>query len=210
MQRAHFVPSILTAFLALATGCASEKTAPAKPQSHEPMTAPETRAGAKTPPISEKLESYSCGTIERLHTWNGIFVGSQPAAQDLRHAHDDGIKTILNFRPQSESPGFDEAALVAELGMQYEQLGFASPEQMTDELIAKARVILRDESKRPLLVHCHSGNRVGALWLAFRHLDGGLSWDAAVSEAKEVGLKSAALEQRIREYAARARASEVK
>jgi len=149
---------------------------------------------------TEALEKYSCGTVERLHTWNGIFAGSQPAADDLRHAQANGIKTILNLRPKSEDPGFDESALVAELGMEYHLLPFATPAELSDDIFEKARAILRDESKRPLFFHCKSGNRVGAIWLAFRVLDGGSTIDAALEEAKQVGLKTPALEQRAREY----------
>jgi uncharacterized protein (TIGR01244 family) len=161
---------------------------------------------AKTTAATVKLEPYSCGTVERLHTWNGIFAGSQPAAQDLRHAKENGIKTILNLRPKSEDPGFDEAALVGELGLEYHNIPFGSPAELTDAVFDQARAVLRDESKRPVFVHCHSGNRVGAIWLAFRMLDGGLAWDAALEEAKDVGLKTPALEQRAKEYVEHVRA----
>jgi len=147
-----------------------------------------------------ELQPYSCGTVERLHTWNGIFAGSQPAAGDLRHAKENGIKTVLNLRPKSEDPGFDEAALAAELGLEYHNVAFASPAQLTDEVFETTRALLRDEAKRPLFVHCHSGNRVGAIWLAFRVLDGNETWDAALVEAKKVGLTTPALEQRTKEY----------
>jgi uncharacterized protein (TIGR01244 family) len=164
---------------------------------------------APTQERTEKLEKYSCGTVERLHTWNGIFAGSQPAADDLHHAQANGIKTIVNLRPKSEDPGFDEEALVAQLGMEYHVLPFATPAEMSDELIDNARALLRDPAKRPLFLHCHSGNRVGAIWLAFRVLDGGLTMEAALDEAKQVGLKTPTLEQRAKEYVERARPAHV-
>jgi uncharacterized protein (TIGR01244 family) len=167
---------------------------------------PSTGAPAQTAlHASERLEPYACGTVERLHTWSGLFLGSQPAADDLRHAKENGIKTILNLRPKTEDPGFDEAALVAELGMEYRNLPFASPAELTDEVLDASRALLRDEAKRPMFVHCHSGNRVGAIWLAFRALDGKLAWDAAVAEARDVGLKTPALEQRVKEYVEKTR-----
>jgi uncharacterized protein (TIGR01244 family) len=151
------------------------------------------------------LEPYSCGTVQRLHTWNGIFAGSQPAADDLRHAQENKIKTVINLRPSSEDTGFDEAALVAELGLEYHNIPFAAPEELTDAVFEQARALLRDETKRPVFLHCHSGNRVGAIWLAFRALDGGLAFEDALEEAQQVGLKSAPLEQRAREYVERVR-----
>jgi uncharacterized protein (TIGR01244 family) len=209
MKRTFILSSILASLL-LASACASEKASSSStPPAAAKAPATPTTTAVKAPPTAEKLEPYSCGSVERLHTWNGIFAGSQPAADDLRHARDNGIKTILNFRPATENPGFDEAALVQELGMKYENLPFASPAELTDEVITKARSFLRDETQRPMFVHCHSGNRVGAIWLAFRTLDGGLAWDEALAEAKQVGLKTPALEQRVREYVDRARAGKL-
>jgi hypothetical protein len=55
-------------------------------------------------------------------------------------------------------------------------------------------------------MHCHSGNRVGAIWLAWRVLDGGLAWDKALDEAHEVGLKTPAFETRVKDYVERQKA----
>ena len=201
-------PDHALALFALALlGCASNEKAPA-PRAAAPESAVVTppalpfEAAART----EQLEPYSCGTVERLHAWNGIFAGSQPNAQDLRHAGENGVKTVINLRPKGEDPGFDEAALAGELGLEYHNIPFATPAELTDEAFEQARALLRDESKRPVFLHCHSGNRVGAIWVAFRVIDGGLPWDAALDEAKEVGLKSPVLEQRAREYVERVQA----
>lgn len=168
--------------------------AQAKPAQAAP--APAHNASIK----AETLEPYSCGTIERLHTFQGLFLASQPSADDLRHAKEGGIKTVMSLRPASELKEFDEPALVHELGMEFVNIGFAGPDTLTDEVIDQARAVLNDPAKRPMMVHCHSGNRVGAIWLAHRVLDGGLTWDAALAEAKEVGLKTPTLEARVQKY----------
>ena len=54
-----------------------------------------------------------------------------------------------------------------------------------------------------MLLHCASSNRVGAVWLAYRALDGGLSIEEAKAEAKIVGLKSPALEAKAIDYVKR-------
>jgi hypothetical protein len=41
---------------------------------------------------------------------------------------------------------------------------------------------------------------VGAVWLAHRVLDGGLSYDDALKEAKTVGLKTPAFEEKVKDY----------
>jgi uncharacterized protein (TIGR01244 family) len=147
---------------------------------------------------TEKLEPYECGNIERLHTLGGIFLASQPEKEDFSQAKDRGIKTVLNLRPASELD-WDEAALV-KLGLEYQNVPITSRDSLTDDAIDRVRGILKDREKRPLLVHCASANRVGAVWLAHRVLDGGLSYDDALKEAKTVGLKTPAFEEKVKDY----------
>lgn len=194
-----------TAFLALAfaaslAACTSTKSAPAANPAPAPAPVATQEHAHAPPPKTEGLEPYSCGTVERLHTFQGLFLASQPAEADLRQAKEGGIKTVLSFRPAAENKAFDEPAFVRELGLEYVELGYSGPDTLTDALLDDARALLRDQEKRPMMVHCHSGNRVGAIWLAHRVLDGGLTWEAALAEAKQVGLKTPALEARVKAY----------
>lgn len=156
------------------------------------------------PPVTERLEPYECGTVERLHTLGGVFLASQPAADDFRQAKEGGIKTVINLRHEDETD-WDEPALINELGMEYHNIPFKAPDELTDEVFDKARKILNDKEKRPVLMHCSSANRVGAIWLAHRVLDGGLPYDEALNEAKTVGLKLPAYEEKAKDYISRKR-----
>ncbi len=49
-------------------------------------------------------------------------------------------------------------------------------------------------------MHCRSANRVGAIRLAHRALDHGLSYDQALDEAKTVGLKLPAFVEKAKDY----------
>lgn len=147
-----------------------------------------------------KLEPYSCGSVQRVHAFDEIYLASQPAADDFKLAKERGVRTVLNLRMPDELKDFDEPALVRELGMEYVSLPFQSPDSLTPKLLDSGRALLRDASRHPLLVHCHSANRVGAIWLAYRVMDGGLDYASALAEAKEVGLKSAPLEEKVKQY----------
>lgn len=155
---------------------------------------------------TEVLEPYSCGTIERLHTLGGVFLASQPAVVDFEQAKSNGVKTVIDLREAGEVEEFDEPKVVRALGLEYYNLGFKTPESLTDSVFDRARALLRDESKKPILLHCSSGNRVGAVWLAHRVLDGGLEYEAALAESKTVGLKLPAYEAKARQYVERVRA----
>jgi uncharacterized protein (TIGR01244 family) len=160
---------------------------------------PATDSPAKSAQSKEKLSPYECGKVERMHTLKGIFLASQPEKEDFKQAADKGVKTVVNLRDPKEID-WDEAAVVKELGMEYVNLPFRSPKELSDEIFDKSRKLLADKSKRPLLLHCASANRVGALWLAHRVLDDGVKYDDALAEAKTVGLALPALEEKAKDY----------
>jgi uncharacterized protein (TIGR01244 family) len=166
-----------------------------------PSDAPPTGAAPKQTQAAdeEKLEPYQCGKVQRLHTLGGVFLASQPEKEDFSHAKEGGIKTVLNLR-EKEELDWDEAELIGSLGMEYVNVPFKTPASLTDEVFDKVRKLLNDKAKRPLLVHCASANRVGAVWLAHRVLDGGKSYDEALKEAKTVGLKLPAFEAKAKDY----------
>lgn len=155
-----------------------------------------------TPPEAASLEPSRMGSIARLHTCGDISMASQPSAADFAEAHQWGVKTVINNRHASETPDFDEKAIVEGLGMTYISLPYNGEAELTDEVFARARELFAC-AERPILMHCGSGNRTGALWLAYRALDAGLSLDAAIAEAKAVGLKSTAYEARAVDYVKR-------
>lgn len=156
------------------------------------------------PLVTEKLEPYACGQVERVYTLGGVFLASQPTADDFLQAKEGGIKTVINLRHPDEVD-WDEAALVKGLGMEYHNLPFKAPDELTDQVFDQARKLLAQEEKRPLLMHCSSANRVGAVWLAHRVLDDGLDYEAALQEAKTVGLKLPAYEEQAHDYIQRNR-----
>lgn len=179
------VPFLLAA-LWLAAACAGPSPAPAGP----PGTAGTTFVPA------------TCGSIQRLHALGGVYLASQPSAADLECAKELGVKTVINLRHPREMKDFDERAVVEGLGLAYVSLPWNGAEELTDEVFARSRALLRD-SQRPILLHCARAVRVGAVWVPYRVLDDGISLEAAVAEARTIGLASGELEQKAREYVAR-------
>ncbi len=177
--------ALLSAIAMFPMGCAST----AKSEHHGAIT-------------TEKLEPYECGTITRLNTYQGVFLASRPAASDLEQAKKGGVKTVVNMMHADEQAGFDEGAFVRGLGLAYENPAWNGDAELTDAMIERNLDLLRN-AERPMLVHCSSANRVGAIWYAYRALDGGLSDADALAEAKVVGLKSPNYEQIVRDYIAR-------
>lgn len=153
---------------------------------------------------TEQLEVYECGTITRLHTYEGLFLASQPKVEDFEQAKKGGVVTVINMRHESENTDFDEALVVHNLGLTYVNLPWNGPDELTDDVFDKAREMF-NTVERPALVHCSSANRVGAVWIPYRVLEGGLSIEDAVAEAKVIGLKTPAYEPMAIDYIKRHR-----
>lgn len=172
---------------------ASEQTDTA--QTTPTPTTPTIPTGVRPAPVQEEI-----GQIPDLTVTTGFFLGGQPESMDFEDLKREGARAVLDLRMPDEVREFDEASAVIDAELEYFPLGF-TPRTLTDDILDQAREIMRDENRQPMLVHCASANRVGAVWLAFRILDEGLSEEAALAEAETVGLRSPVMREKVLEYA---------
>jgi len=124
-----------------------------------------------------------------------LLSGSQPSPADLAALKAAGVTTVINLRGAGEDAGFDEAAEAAKLGLNYVVIPIAGGAEITPANAAKLDQALRTHSGSTL-VHCGSGNRVGAL-LALRSAASGQSTEEAIAFGKTAGMTS--LESVVRE-----------
>ncbi|MCB1671872.1 MAG: protein tyrosine phosphatase family protein [Gammaproteobacteria bacterium] len=116
-----------------------------------------------------------------------VFSTGQPTQEQLQALADAGVKHVINLRPASEME-FDEKAVVESLGMMYHSIPISGAQDVTHENAASLSSMLSAMSGQPVLVHCASGNRVGALMAVSAADTRGLSVDAAVEEGQRWGL----------------------
>lgn len=106
----------------------------------------------------------------------------QPDSEILSLVKEAGFTTIVDMRRPTEDRGMDEAAEVAALGMRYIALPIDGANGVTYENAAALDKILA-AADGPVLLHCASGNRVGALHALSRKMAG-----ASNEEALAAGL----------------------
>lgn len=175
-------------------GC-SHNAAPQEEQSAEVLTESADDALVST----QTLLPAQCGGITRLHVLGDIYLGSQPKAEDFAQARKDGIRTVINLRHAAELTDFNEQQVVEAEGLAYVNIPWSGANELTDAIFDSARAQFTS-APRPMLVHCASANRVGAVWIPYRVLDAGVTWDAALVEAKTIGLKSPEFEAKALDY----------
>jgi protein tyrosine phosphatase (PTP) superfamily phosphohydrolase (DUF442 family) len=122
----------------------------------------------------------------------GVVTGGQPSAAHLTAFHEAGGRVVLDLRDAMEPRPLDEAATAASLGLAYVNVPIG-PHSLTDTTLDRVREVLREAGDGLVLVHCASGNRVGAALLPFLMLDHGFEEEDAVAQAMRVGLRSAEL-----------------
>lgn len=111
-----------------------------------------------------------------------LVLGGAPTPEELAAFDAAGFVTVIDLRTPGEPGREAEQAQAAELGMTWKALPVAAPAGVTRENARAMRALLA-ESTGPVLLHCASGNRVGALFaIAAADLDG-----ASVEDAIAVG-----------------------
>ena len=116
--------------------------------------------------------------------------GAQPRPEHFALLKSRGVKTVLNLRTPGEHRADEEQAAVEAAGMTYVNIpvNYRNP---TDADVDAFLKVTDDQAKRPMFVHCTAAIRVGAFWLIRRVARDGISWEAALAEARKVGLVEA-------------------
>jgi len=160
---------------------------------------------AQTPAIKKsELQKKNLGEMRPMHALGDVYLAGQPTPADLAIFKQQGIKTVITLRKAHEIP-WDEAAAVKQLDMKFVRVPFQQPAELKPQVFDKVLKMLRDKKRGPTVLHCGSANRVGAIWYAHRILDGKLSPEAALKEAKVVGLRTPALLERAKAYVEQAK-----
>jgi uncharacterized protein (TIGR01244 family) len=74
-----------------------------------------------------------------------------------------GVAHVINLRPPQETPELNEAAIVTKAGMAYYNIPIAGADDLTHDSAKQLDTLLRKIGNEKVLIHCSSGNRVGAL-----------------------------------------------
>ncbi len=147
------------------------------------------------PIVAALLFALATSAVADETTWNyrfepadGITAAGQPNENGLRELADSGYVAVIDLRTEGEDRGLDEQAVVESLGMDYVSLPIEGRGAISFENAAKLDQILA-KYDQPVLVHCGSSNRVGAL-LALREKMNGADDEDALAFGKSAGMTS--------------------
>ena len=123
--------------------------------------------------------------------------GGQPRLEHFAKLKADGVKAVLNLRQPSEHRADEEQQAVEAAGLKYFNIpvNYQNPSDADVDQFLK---ITDDPANRPMFIHCTAAIRVGAFWMIRRVLRDGMTIDAALEEAKKVGLPRRAASRAVR------------
>lgn len=124
---------------------------------------------------------------------DGLTTAGQPNEAAFGVFAENGYRVVIDLRTEKENRGLDEPAVVRGLGMEYVSM----PIDYDDITFDKARELgdLLDRYDEPVLLHCASANRIGALLALDTYAETGDA-ELALERGREAGLKG--LEKTVR------------
>ena len=115
-----------------------------------------------------------------------VIVSGQPTVDQLTALKRAGVRHVINLRPAAEMD-WNEKAAVEQLGMQYHSIPVAGLSDINSANAQQLDQLLNSINGEGVLLHCASGNRVGAL-RALSAAKKGASVDTAIEEGKHWGM----------------------
>ncbi len=164
--------------LGVGAGCRSPQLKP-RPERSDP-----TPVVRQDPPVVQARLSLAAEPRD-----GRVIVMGQPTREQLEAFAQDGGRTVINLRTagEVEGLGFDEAALVDELGLRYVWMPMGGSQLDLGRVRAFGSALGVDDGS-PVLLHCKSGGRASGMWAAHLAVNQGLDDRSAVARGRSVGL----------------------
>ncbi len=140
----------------------------------------------KTPQETQNSQIKMINILNAKNPLPNVLTGGQPTPEQLEQAQAAGYKTIINLRTANENGTWDEASKASELGMHYINIPIAGKSGLSRENANALMSAIQKHSDHPVMVHCGSGNRIGALFA----IDAKFNKNQTSEEAIEIGIKS--------------------
>jgi uncharacterized protein (TIGR01244 family) len=128
-----------------------------------------------------------------------LAAAGRPSPEALRRLREWGFETVIDLRRETEDGVREEKAALASLGVRHVSVP-VSPDTFSRQDVDAVSRAIAEANGRPVLLHCASSNRVGAVWAVMR-VQAGDTLEAAEAEGRKAGLKSAAMVEAMKRVA---------
>jgi protein tyrosine phosphatase (PTP) superfamily phosphohydrolase (DUF442 family) len=116
----------------------------------------------------------------------GLLTGGAPSEAQLRAAQAAGYKTVVSLLPEVQP----EAAQAQALGLRFVSIPVAGAPDLTERNARALGDAMAEAGSTPLILHCASGNRAGALLALKAFFVDHAAPEAAIQLGESAGLTS--------------------
>ena len=145
-------------------------------------------ACSQTPQLDQDILGQA-QVLNLRETQENVVAGGQPSEEQFQIIAQSGVRHVINLRPHEEQD-FDEAEVVRSLNMEYHSIPVAGGAGVTRENAQALYDLLEELNGEPVIIHCASGNRVGALIALSSQQNQGMDAASALAEGQRWGLSS--------------------
>ena len=147
----------------------------------------------KTGPVPNPVNLDTTGLFQAkfVSVGDDMFIAGQPTEKALRDLKAKGVTTVVNLRMPEEMArvGFDEAALVKELGMRYVHIPMSGkPENPYSPKALDTFAAAMASADGKVLLHCTIAWRASHLWAAYLIRERNTPVVTALSQARQINL----------------------
>jgi len=133
------------------------------------------------------------GVQQRVFRDGRVYIAGQPSEAAFERFKALGVTAVVNLRTQREMDNrqavpFDEAALLARLGLEYVHVPLGGDEDPWTPAAVERFAEVLEKHRGPVLLHCTVAWRASYLWAAYLIRDGGLDLDAALARGRAIGI----------------------
>ncbi len=143
---------------------------------------------ASVPDMTLAADSPLAGLPRYIALDSHRHVSGQPSAEAIAKLPSAGITTVIDLRPDQETPDLDERAAAEKAGLKYLVLPVAGAPDLTRENVVRFDQLLKETSSENVLIHCASGNRVGAMLALQARWMQGKSAEESLAIGKAAGM----------------------
>jgi uncharacterized protein (TIGR01244 family) len=123
---------------------------------------------------------------------DNLYIAGQITEADIVNAAGEGVKVIINNRPDNEEPGQLDHVTAEQIcqqhGIEYIYLPMANGQPMPEGLIESFKDIVEQNADKKVLAHCRSGTRCAIIWSLGKVQAGDIEPDHAFESASKAGV----------------------
>jgi uncharacterized protein (TIGR01244 family) len=138
------------------------------------------------------------GVAQNLYRDGRVWIGGQPSMEALQTLHETGVTAVVNLRTPAEMEDrervpYDEAAAVAQLGMEYVWIPLGGEEHPYTPAAVERFAQVVAEHPGPVFLHCTMGWRASYLWTAYLIRYQGLTLGQALDRGEAMAISPSPL-----------------